>query len=179
MPGVTDETGGVPPPLSAGNRRYLEYLSSLDDFSAGIRALDRLTQPRAVKGRTVKKPRVGRSDPFDALRYVHDGRAGSGRAWTDGGRVAAGRVGQVSDRDDQVLVTASPTWSPMLTFVRATISLLVSRRDRSAQSPRPSSTPSSMRPRSPPARRCPVRRADRLVDWPPTHRLPCIATTLE
>jgi len=26
------------------NRRYLEYLPSLDDFSAGIRALDRLTQ---------------------------------------------------------------------------------------------------------------------------------------
>ena len=36
------------------NRRYLEYLSSLDDFSAGIRALDRLTQPRLVKGRTVR-----------------------------------------------------------------------------------------------------------------------------
>src|SRR5712672_716835 len=40
--------------LLACNRRYLEYLSSLDDFSAGIRALDRLTQPRAVNGRTVK-----------------------------------------------------------------------------------------------------------------------------
>ena len=36
------------------NRRYLEYLSSLDDFSAGIRTLDRLTQPRAVKGHTIK-----------------------------------------------------------------------------------------------------------------------------
>jgi hypothetical protein len=36
------------------NRRYVEYLSSLDDFSTGIRALDRLTRPRAVKGRTVK-----------------------------------------------------------------------------------------------------------------------------
>jgi len=36
------------------NRRYLEYLSSLDDFSAGIRALDRLTQPRPVKGCNVK-----------------------------------------------------------------------------------------------------------------------------
>jgi len=35
------------------NRRYLEYLSSLDDFSAGIRALDRLTQPRPVKGRNL------------------------------------------------------------------------------------------------------------------------------
>jgi len=36
------------------NRRYLEYLSSLDDFSAGIRTLDRLTRPRPVKGRTVR-----------------------------------------------------------------------------------------------------------------------------
>src|SRR5260370_24940794 len=36
------------------NRRYLEFLSSLDDFSAGIRALDRLTQPRPVKGRILK-----------------------------------------------------------------------------------------------------------------------------
>ena len=36
------------------NRRYLEYLSSLDDFSAGIRALDRLAQPRPIKGRTVR-----------------------------------------------------------------------------------------------------------------------------
>jgi len=36
------------------NRRYLEYLSSLDDFSAGIRALDRLTQPHPVKGRSVR-----------------------------------------------------------------------------------------------------------------------------
>ena len=36
------------------NRRYLEYLSSLDDFSAGIRALDRLTQPHPVKGRNVR-----------------------------------------------------------------------------------------------------------------------------
>jgi hypothetical protein len=31
-----------------GRRRYLEYLSSLDDFSAGIRALHRLTQPLAT-----------------------------------------------------------------------------------------------------------------------------------
>src|SRR6516225_7860953 len=36
------------------NRRYLEYLSSLDDFSAGIRALDRLTQPRPVNGRSLR-----------------------------------------------------------------------------------------------------------------------------
>ena len=36
------------------NRRYLEYLSSLDDFSTGIRTLDRLTQPHPAKGRTVR-----------------------------------------------------------------------------------------------------------------------------
>jgi hypothetical protein len=36
------------------NRRYLEYLSRLDDFSAGIRALHRLTQPRPVNGRTLR-----------------------------------------------------------------------------------------------------------------------------
>jgi len=40
--------------LLSCNRRYLEYLSSLDDFSAGIRALDRLTQPRPVKGRNLR-----------------------------------------------------------------------------------------------------------------------------
>jgi hypothetical protein len=36
------------------NRRYLAHLSALDDFSAGARALDRLTRPREVAGRTVK-----------------------------------------------------------------------------------------------------------------------------
>src|SRR3954469_14533903 len=36
------------------NRRYLAHLCALDDFSAGIRALDRLTRPRNVEGRTVK-----------------------------------------------------------------------------------------------------------------------------
>jgi hypothetical protein len=40
--------------LRGCNRRYLEYLSSLDDFSAGIRALDRLTHPRAINGRKVR-----------------------------------------------------------------------------------------------------------------------------
>jgi hypothetical protein len=40
--------------LGGCNRRYLEYLSSLDDFPAGIRALDRLTQPRAINGRSVR-----------------------------------------------------------------------------------------------------------------------------
>jgi hypothetical protein len=36
------------------NRRYLAFLSALDDFSAGVRALDRLTRPRSVRGKTVK-----------------------------------------------------------------------------------------------------------------------------
>ena len=35
------------------NRRYLAHLSALDDFSAGIRALERLTKPRQVDGKTV------------------------------------------------------------------------------------------------------------------------------
>ena len=36
------------------NRRYLTHLSALDDFSAGVRALDRVTRPREVDGKTVK-----------------------------------------------------------------------------------------------------------------------------
>jgi hypothetical protein len=36
------------------NRRYLTHLSTLDDFSAGVRALDRVTRSREVDGKTVK-----------------------------------------------------------------------------------------------------------------------------
>jgi hypothetical protein len=36
------------------NHRYLAFLSALDDFSHGVRALDRLTQPRRVEHKTVK-----------------------------------------------------------------------------------------------------------------------------
>ena len=36
------------------NRRYLAHLSALDDFSAGVRALDRLTKPRKIEEKTVK-----------------------------------------------------------------------------------------------------------------------------
>ena len=36
------------------NRRYLAHLSALDDFSTGVRALGRLTQPREIDGKTVK-----------------------------------------------------------------------------------------------------------------------------
>jgi hypothetical protein len=36
------------------NRRYIAHLSALDDFSAGIRALERLTKPREVDGKAVQ-----------------------------------------------------------------------------------------------------------------------------
>ena len=36
------------------NRRYIAHLSALDDFSAGVRALGRLTKPRDVDGKTVQ-----------------------------------------------------------------------------------------------------------------------------
>ncbi len=49
--------------LHACNRRYLEHLSALDDFSAGVRALDRLTKPRLVDDKTVKG--INFFDPTD------------------------------------------------------------------------------------------------------------------
>jgi hypothetical protein len=45
------------------NRRYLAHLSALDDFSAGVRALDRLTKPRKVEAKTVKG--INFFDPTD------------------------------------------------------------------------------------------------------------------
>jgi len=45
------------------NRRYLEHLSALDDFSAGVRALERLTKPRQVEDKTVKG--INFFDPVD------------------------------------------------------------------------------------------------------------------
>lgn len=36
------------------NRRYLEFLSALDDHSAGARALERLTEPKRDQDRQVK-----------------------------------------------------------------------------------------------------------------------------
>ena len=36
------------------NRRYLAHLSALDDFSAGVRALGRVTKPRVIGDKTVK-----------------------------------------------------------------------------------------------------------------------------
>ncbi len=49
--------------LSGCNRRYLEHLSALDDFSAGVRALDRVTRPRIVDDKTVKG--INFFDPTD------------------------------------------------------------------------------------------------------------------
>ena len=49
--------------LLACNRRYLAHLSALDDFSAGVRALDRLTKPRGLHGKTVKG--INFFDPID------------------------------------------------------------------------------------------------------------------
>jgi hypothetical protein len=40
--------------LTGCNRRYLEFLSALDDFSAGHRSLDQLTSPKEVDGHRVK-----------------------------------------------------------------------------------------------------------------------------
>jgi hypothetical protein len=36
------------------NRRYLAHLSALDDFAAGVRALERLTKPRKIEKKTIK-----------------------------------------------------------------------------------------------------------------------------
>jgi hypothetical protein len=46
------------------NRRYLAHLSALDDFSAGVRALDRLTKPRRVGEKIVKG--INFFDPIDS-----------------------------------------------------------------------------------------------------------------
>ena len=43
------------------NRRYIAHLSALDDFSAGFRALGRLTRPREVDGKTVQGDQLLRS----------------------------------------------------------------------------------------------------------------------
>jgi hypothetical protein len=60
--------------LFACNRRYLEHLSALDDFSAGVRALDRLTKPRTLDDKTVKG--INFFDPTDnaLLRALQDPR---------------------------------------------------------------------------------------------------------
>jgi hypothetical protein len=56
------------------NRRYLEHLSALDDFSAGVRALDRVTRPRVIDDKTVKG--INFFDPADKalLQALQDPR---------------------------------------------------------------------------------------------------------
>ena len=60
--------------MFACNRRYLLHLSALNDFSAGVRALDRLTRPRKVDDKTVKG--INFFDPIDnaLLRALQDPR---------------------------------------------------------------------------------------------------------
>ncbi len=65
------------------NRRYLEHLAALDDFSAGVRALNRLTKPRVVEERKVKG--INFFDPLDkavlqALQNPRVNIAGTRRA---------------------------------------------------------------------------------------------------
>ena len=65
------------------NRRFLEHLSAPDDFSAGVRALDRLTKPRTLDDKTVKG--INFFDPTDnalprALRDPRVNIAGIRRA---------------------------------------------------------------------------------------------------
>ena len=49
--------------LHGCNRRYLAHLFALDDFSAGVRALDKLTKPPSIDGKTVKG--INFFDPID------------------------------------------------------------------------------------------------------------------
>ena len=65
------------------NRRYLAHLAALDDFSAGVRALDRLTKPRTVEQKTLKG--INFFDPVDnallhALQNLRVNIAGIRRA---------------------------------------------------------------------------------------------------
>ena len=62
--------------------------SALDDFSAGVRALDRLTKPREVDGKTVKG--INFFDPVDsALLHALQNPTGQHRRHSPG-RPAAG-----------------------------------------------------------------------------------------
>ena len=55
--------------LRGCNRRYLAHLSALDDFSAGVRALGRVTKPREVDGKTVNG--INFFEPGDSA-LLHD-----------------------------------------------------------------------------------------------------------
>src|SRR3954464_1452666 len=78
------------------NRRYLAHLSALDDFSAGVRALDRLTRPREVEGRTVKGINFFAADEQALLHAIQDPK----------GNIAGFRRGDLL-ADDHVLADAA------------------------------------------------------------------------
>jgi hypothetical protein len=58
--------------LLACNRRYLAHLSALDDFSAGVRSLARLTKSRQVRGRSVKGLNFFAPDERALLHAIQD-----------------------------------------------------------------------------------------------------------
>ncbi len=53
------------------NQRYLAYLATLDDFSAGVRALNRITRPNSAKGKSVKPINFFSSIDQNLLRALH------------------------------------------------------------------------------------------------------------
>ena len=57
--------------LLACNQRYLAFLATLDDFSAGVRALDRITRPRSPKGKSVKPINFFSPTDQSLLRALH------------------------------------------------------------------------------------------------------------
>jgi DNA-binding transcriptional ArsR family regulator len=57
--------------LLACNQRYLAFLSSLDDFSSGVRALDKVTRPRSAKGKSVKPVNFFSPTDQSLLRALH------------------------------------------------------------------------------------------------------------
>jgi hypothetical protein len=56
------------------NRRYLAHLSALDDFSAGVRALGRLTKPHSVEGKAIKGINFFQSPDEALLHALQDPR---------------------------------------------------------------------------------------------------------
>jgi len=56
------------------NRRYLDHLAALDDVSAGLRALQRVTRPRTVGDKTVKGVNFFAPDDSALLHALQDPR---------------------------------------------------------------------------------------------------------
>lgn len=57
--------------LLACNQRYLAFLSALDDFSSGVRALNKVTRPRSAKGKSVKPINFFSLTDQSLLRALH------------------------------------------------------------------------------------------------------------